>query len=122
MSAATLPDFRVLIVEDEYLLADDLARGLRKVGAVVIGPVASVEAALALIASEAGLNGAILDVNLGGETVYPVADALSAHGVPYIFATGYDVADLLPDYQNVPRCTKPVNMTALIPFLARTAN
>ena len=120
MSAATLPGFRILIVEDEYLLADDLARAFCKVGAVVVGPVASVRAALALIASGPGLHGAILDVNLGGETVYPVADALSAEGVPYIFATGYDVADLLPNYQNVPRCAKPVNITALIPILSRT--
>ncbi len=79
---------RILIVEDEYLIAMQVKRWLSAAGAAVIGPVPSVEQALDLI-EEDSLDAAVLDVNLGnGDTVYPVADKLSALGVPYLFATG----------------------------------
>ena len=97
---------RVLVVEDEYFLADDLAHALRKLGAEVVGPVPTRDKALALLEAEA-LDAAVLDINLKGETVFPVADALSKAGVPFVFATGYDEAALPAAYRDVPRWEKP---------------
>lgn len=97
----------ILVVEDEYFLADDVARTLRRAGAAVVGPVARVVDAEALIAAGARIDAAVLDVNLTGEAVYAVADRLRGRGVPFVFATGYD-ADAIPDrYADAPRRQKP---------------
>lgn len=110
MANQALNRCRVLVVEDEYLLADELATELADEGAVVLGPVSNVERALALLEEEAPPDGAILDVNLGGEPVFPLADVLIERGVPLIFTTGYD-ANALPDrFAHVSRCEKPINM------------
>jgi ActR/RegA family two-component response regulator len=108
---------RLLVVEDEYLIAAALERALEDRGAEVVGPAGSVEGALRLVEAEGDrLDGAVLDINLRDERVYPVADALAARGVPFVFLTGYD-AQVIPDtYAGVPRSEKPVS-TAL---LART--
>src|SRR3712207_5670272 len=97
---------RVLIVEDEYFLADDMAQVLRKYGAQVVGPVPSSEKALALLAEEP-VDAAILDINLKGQMVFPVADALREQGVPFVFATGYDESAVPEAYKDVPRWEKP---------------
>jgi CheY-like chemotaxis protein len=97
---------RVLIVEDEYFLADDMAQVLQKFGADVVGPVRSTDEALTLLAEEP-VDAAVLDINLKGELVYPVADALREQGVPFIFATGYDEAAVPEAYRDVPRWEKP---------------
>jgi CheY-like chemotaxis protein len=99
---------RILVVEDEYLIAMDLKRWLRGAGVEVIGPVPSVEQALDLI-EEGALDAAVLDINLGnGEVVYPVADRLSALGVPYLFATGDIRVRDDPAYRYRPRLEKPI--------------
>jgi DNA-binding response OmpR family regulator len=88
----TLRGKRVLIVEDEALVAMLVEDSLLEAGAEVMGPAASVGEALLLIegaASDGGLNAAVLDINLAGEAVSPVADRLAAMGVPFLFATGY---------------------------------
>lgn len=105
-------DRRVLLVEDEYLIAEATARALEDVGVRVIGPTASVEDALALLDGEP-VDGAILDVNLVGEKVFPVADTLLARGIPFLFATGYGASDLPPRWRDVPRFEKPVDARAL---------
>ncbi len=97
---------RVLIVEDEYLLADDMAQALRKFGADVVGPVPSTDKALALLAEEP-VDAAVLDINLKGQMVFPVADALRDQGIPFVFATGYDEAAVPETYKDVPRWEKP---------------
>src|SRR5437868_3661680 len=103
---------RVLIVEDEYLLAQDMADYFDDIGAEVLGPAATVADALALINS-AEVQGAILDVNLRGERVYPVADVLRQRHVPFVFASGYG-GELEPRaYADVPRCIKPVDFGIL---------
>jgi CheY-like chemotaxis protein len=108
---------RLLVVEDEYLIAAALEHALEDRGAEVVGPAGSVEGALRLVEAEGDrLDGAVLDINLRDERVYPVADVLAARGVPFVFLTGYD-AQVIPDtYAGVPRSEKPVS-TAL---LART--
>jgi DNA-binding response OmpR family regulator len=98
---------RILIVEDEYLLADDLCQALEDTGAKVLGPVGSVGDATALIAREAEIDAAVLDVNLQGEMVYPVADVLRARGVPFAFVTGYDHWALPDRFADTPHVEKP---------------
>jgi CheY-like chemotaxis protein len=88
----TLRDKRVLVVEDEAIVAMLVEDELIDAGAKVIGPASSVEEALRLIedaAPDGGLSVAVLDIHLDGERVSPVADRLAALGVPFLFATGY---------------------------------
>jgi DNA-binding LytR/AlgR family response regulator len=111
---------RLLIAEDEYMVAYDLAEFFEDAGAEVIGPVGSVKDALALIVEEgARLDGALLDVNLHNEKVFPVAEALSAAGVPFVFATGYDAYAIPEVYASVPQCSKPVDRHQLARLLAK---
>lgn len=109
----------VLVVEDEYLLADEVSRALESAGARVLGPAATVSSAMALLASSARVDAAVLDVNLGGETVFPVADALRLRHVPFVFCTGYDDWALPASYQGAIRCEKPVAAEALLDALQR---
>jgi|SRR4051812_14759199 CheY-like chemotaxis protein len=109
----------LLVVEDEYLIAADLAASLESLGVEVIGPAASVEEALGLVATDGDrLDGAVLDINLRNERVFPVADVLTARGVPFIFTTGYDGAAVPGPYAGTPRCQKPVNNTELFRWLS----
>ena len=101
---------RVLVVEDEYMLAEDLREELERQGALVMGPVASVADALELLRSGPAPYVAILDINLGGEMAYPVADALRARDIPFIFATGYEAQAIPKAYKDVPRAEKPVEV------------
>jgi DNA-binding response OmpR family regulator len=107
MPEQSLKGSRILIVEDEYLLADDLSHALSDAGAEVLGPIASVEDATAFIAGEPSIDAAVLDVNLRGDMVFPVADALHARGVPFAFATGYDQWALPERFAGAPRVEKP---------------
>jgi CheY-like chemotaxis protein len=98
----TLRQRTILLVEDEYLIAMDMADQLREAGATVLGPVGSVDEAIDLIDEHVhDLDAAVLDVNLGfGRTAYPIADRLAEIGVPYVFATG--------DVQVLRKATGPV--------------
>lgn len=101
---------RILLVEDEYLIAMEMERWLQDAGAKIVGPVPSVEQALDVIEEVNGaLDAAVLDINLShGELVYPVADRLKELGVPYLFATG-DVRVVSDQaYREQPRLEKPV--------------
>lgn len=110
---------RVLVVEDEYLLAEDACMELDRLGAVVMGPVPTVREALDLVAGTPAPDAAILDINLGGEMAFPVADALRARGIPFVFATGYD-AEVIPEaYAAVPRIEKPLGLREVTEALAR---
>lgn len=104
----TIHGKRILLVEDEYFIVQDLARAFHGAGAVVIGPAANVAEALQLIAATPGLDGGVLDINLRGEMVYPVADALARRGVPFVFATGYDREEIPDRFSDRIRCEKPV--------------
>jgi CheY-like chemotaxis protein len=85
---------RVLLVEDEPIVAWLLKDMLVDLGLMVVGPAASVNQALAMIDAES-IDMAVLDVNLKGQMSYPIADALVARGVPFVFSTGYDIDRLL---------------------------
>ena len=100
---------RILLVEDEYFIVQDLARAFTLKGATVLGPVATVSDALRLVASAGPLDGAVLDINLQGEMVYPVADALMNRGVPFVFSTAYDREAIPSRFDGCVRCEKPVS-------------
>jgi DNA-binding response OmpR family regulator len=115
-----LRDRRLLVVEDDYLLATDLAEALQAHGAKVIGPVASVEDALKLVASLDGIHGALLCADLGGgELAFPVADALQQGGVPFAFLTGHDAWAIPRTLADAPFFEKPVDADGLVSSLAR---
>ena len=120
MSAKPQPSLtgrRVIVVEDEYFLADDLAQAVAQLGAEVIGPVPTREEALALLAAAGRIDLAVLDINLEDKAVFPVADSLAEQGVPFLFATGYDQASIPARYQHVPRWEKPFDPQALAQVL-----
>lgn len=120
MTEGALRDRRILVVEDDYLVAQVLVDFLEEAGATVVGPVGWVDEALALIeASAAGIDGAILDINLHGSRSYPVADALTGRSIPFIFATGYGSDALDEPYRMHRRCEKPFDHSGLISALAQ---
>jgi CheY-like chemotaxis protein len=95
-----------LIVEDEALVAMLIEDAISDMGLAPIGPASRVSRALALIA-ERPPKGAILDVNLAGEPVYPVADALAAQGIPFLFLTGYAKSGIPRHFEKTPIVGKP---------------
>jgi CheY-like chemotaxis protein len=119
MDKHTLKDCRILVVEDEYMLADELQTELSDAGAVVIGPVPAVDKAVALITAGKEIDGAILDVNLAGELVYPVADLLLERGVPFVFTTGYDPSAIPSRFETIVRCEKPAMIAAVTRAIGR---
>lgn len=118
MTERDRPARRVLVVEDEFWIAEDMADQIRALGFDVVGPIGNVETALRVIAEGTPIDGALLDINVGGELVYPVADALLERGIPVAFATGYDDCSLPGRYAGVPRHIKPVTPRVLRAALA----
>jgi CheY-like chemotaxis protein len=108
---------RVLLVEDEMIVAWLLEDMLADLGCAVVGPAANVNQALAMIDAEA-IDVAVLDVNLNGKMSYPIADALAARGVPFVFSTGYDKDSLLDGYRTFPVLQKPFHRSELVDTLA----
>lgn len=112
--ASALKDRRILVVEDEFFIAMDMTNTLQSAEAIVLGPAGRVGASLELVEREPEICAAVLDVNIGGETVYPVADALLERSVPFIFATG-ERPDTIPQrFADVPVCQKPVDPADLV--------
>ncbi len=109
---------RVLIVEDEYLIAHDLKRALNALDAEVVGPVANMSAAFAL-AGDTTLDAAVLDINLCGAMSYPVADRLVQGGIPHVFVTGYDDWAMPEGYRATPRVSKPFATGAVTDWVER---
>ncbi|TNC65391.1 response regulator [Rubellimicrobium roseum] len=101
---------RILVVEDDFVVADDFRCALEQDGAEVVGPVSNVAQALALLPGAPPLDAAILDINLGGLMVYPVADVLRQHGIPFVFVSGYDHEEVPDSYADVPYCEKPLDV------------
>lgn len=97
---------RILIVEDEFLTAQQLETFIHDVGGEVVGPVPSVDDALPLVRAN-GLDCALLDVNLRGRMVTPVAEALKARGIPFVLVTAYGREALQqPAFRDAPLVTK----------------
>ncbi|WP_043838745.1 response regulator [Muricoccus aerilatus] len=114
MTQTTLQDRRILVVEDEYMIADEFCLELEEAGAVVVAPVATVEDALCTIASVQRLDGAVLDVNLGGKQSFEAADRLMQSGGAFIFTTGCDASSLPTRFDRTARCEKPISVNKVV--------
>ncbi|MBV9931795.1 MAG: response regulator [Alphaproteobacteria bacterium] len=114
---------RILVVEDEYYLADDLVQTLRSEGADVAGPAGTLAQAERLLA-EGTIDCAILDINLRGEMAFPIADRLSDAGIPFLIASGYSSSHLPERFSQVPHFQKPYDpnqLLALVPHAMQGA-
>ena len=106
----------VLVAEDQYFVADAIGETIASLGGRVLGPVGNVAAALRRIAEQPP-DLAVLDVDLDGEKVYPVAEKLLAAGVPFAFTTGFDQAGVSQRFKDAPHLTKPIRYPALFSLL-----
>jgi DNA-binding response OmpR family regulator len=112
-----LHELRILIVEDEYLLAADLAEAMRARGAEVIGPVATLAEAMRAVETN-WIDRAVLDLDLGGEMSFAVADRLEAAAIPYVIATGCARESLPERFRAKPRLDKPFRIETLAGMMA----
>lgn len=108
---------RILIVEDEVLIAISLEAAISDAGFVAVGPFSRLDQAVAAAETEA-LDGAVLDVNLAGSKVFPVADALAARDIPFLFLTGYANGQLPPEYRGATILAKPFQERQIVDRLA----
>jgi CheY-like chemotaxis protein len=104
----------ILIVEDEYFIANDARSALSDVGANVLGPVASVDDARRMIDACPAIDGVLLDINLRGEMAFTLADTLLERGIPFAFVTGYDREAIPPRFAKAASLLKPVDHKLLI--------
>ncbi len=104
---------RILIVEDESLVAMLLETILEDMGAVPVGAIATVEEALELVGKDDALDAALLDVNVAGREVFPVAEALKARGIPFVFSTGYGEGGLPDVWRGQATIQKPFTEDAV---------
>lgn len=108
-----LAGMSVLIVEDDAVIAEDLADNFACAGALVVGPANTVAGALKAIDAARRLDAAVVDLNLFGEFAFPVADLLLERRIPFVFATGYGASAIPRRYAAVGHCAKPVSPAAL---------
>ena len=113
---------RVLVIEDESLVAMLLETILSDMGCTVIGPESNVGDGLRVVTGETDLDAALLDVNVAGREVFPVAEALKARGVPFVFSTGYGEAGLPEHWRGNPTIQKPFTEGAIREALMRAMN
>ncbi len=112
-SPRPLEGLRVLVVEDEFLLAMTVSDDLEGHGCRVVGPFYRLETAMAAAASEP-FDVALLDINLNGTMVFPLADDLIGRGLPVVFVSGYGAAQLPERFRKVRRVAKPHDQAALL--------
>ena len=106
---------RILIVEDQFLIAMELQQSLERAGATIVGPVGRLDRALSIV-EDNGLNAALLDVDLNGERCWPVADLLSRAGVPFAFTTGFSANIVMPErFVGRPVLAKPYREGEICP-------
>lgn len=117
-SMGRLQGVRILVVEDEFLLAMDIESAIREEGGEIVGPIVNLNEAVATAAQEE-LGAAVLDLNLRGEMSYPVAEVLDRRRIPFLFATGYSQNRLPREFQSRPCLRKPFTWLALTTALER---
>ena len=104
---------RVLVVEDEYFLADDIVQILKEMGARIVGPVGELEEATKLVNGDIAIDAAVVDVNLRSELAFPLARILRARKVPFVFTTGYDCSSIEQEFQDIQLWEKPLDLAAM---------
>jgi DNA-binding response OmpR family regulator len=113
MERTWFSDKRLLLVEDDFLLAECMREALQDQGAIVIGPAASLQRGIDLLDTEEGVQAAILDVNVRGEAIFPLADLLVERNLPFVFVSGYD-RELIPSrFDKIKHCIKPVDVATV---------
>ena len=112
MTATRLPRGSVFLVEDEAMIRMMVAEMLQELGYLVVAEAGEIEEAIRL-AQSAEFDLAILDVNVNGKVVSPVAEIIQARNRPFIFATGYGSSGLPPEYRDRPALQKPFQIEAL---------
>jgi DNA-binding response OmpR family regulator len=115
-----LEALRVLVVEDEFLVASMLEDDLRSAGCAIVGPFRNLGAAIDAARSEA-FDLAVLDINLNGEMVYPLADELLARGTAFLFLSGYGWEQMPDRFKSAVRLSKPHDPVALVATMRRLA-
>jgi CheY-like chemotaxis protein len=110
---APLKGRRILVIEDEYYLAEDLAQELKSLGAQIVGPVGRMEEAASIVDNGTPIDGAILDINLHSEMIFPLARTLRLRRVPFVFATGYGATTIAPEFKDVLLWEKPIDVPAM---------
>ena len=113
---------RVLVIEDESLVAMLLETILDDMGCTVVGPESNIDDGLRAATTEGALDAALLDVNVAGREVFPVAEALKARGVPFVFSTGYGEAGLPDHWRGHPTIQKPFTEIAIRDALMKALN
>jgi DNA-binding response OmpR family regulator len=108
-----LAGLRLLVVEDDYLVAADMCSSLRRRGAAIMGPVANVRRSRDLVRQQRP-DVALLDINLNGQLAFDLAHEFEDEGIRTIFTTGYDAAFLPKSLRDSPCLQKPINLNALV--------
>jgi two-component SAPR family response regulator len=101
---------RILLAEDDYFLVMQMVQELERSGAQIIGPVPTLQKAMDRLEKLSGVDAAILDINLQGELVFPLADALKSSRTPFAFASGYDETVIPGRFAEVPLLSKPATV------------
>lgn len=108
----------VLVVEDEYFLADDIVRELTGLGARILGPFGELKEASDVVNGEAAIDAAVVDINLRSEMVFPLARVLRARNIPFVFTSGYDSSSIAPEFRDVRLWGKPLDVPGMARELA----
>jgi len=117
LSSPPLCGYRIMVVEDNFLVAESLCDILTENGCKVIGPVSRLALGLKL-AADATIDGALLDINLAGEHCFPLANVLLDKGVPIVFLTGYGEGTVIPAaLYGVPRLSKPFSASGIVSLI-----
>ena len=104
---------RVLVVEDEYFLANDIVRALTALGAWIVGPYADLDEATDVVDRDIAIDAAIVDINLRNEMAFPLVRVLRSRKVPLVFTSGYDRSSIEPEFQDVRLWGKPLDIKTM---------
>lgn len=109
---------RVLVVEDEYYIATDMADALQRAGAIILGPCRNEIDALTQLAKHRP-DAVVLDINLGQGVSFKLAEHLNDRGIPFVFVTGYDNGTIPEKFQSFERLTKPLELCHILRAISR---
>ena len=111
------PLAKVLVAEDQYVIALDLSEALERSGVQVLGPVSTLEDGIRLLGRHDHIAGAVLDVTLQCGNVYPLAEALRQRGVPFVFSTGHSQDAIAAAFRDTVHCEKPLQASRVVQAL-----
>jgi CheY-like chemotaxis protein len=104
---------RVLVIEDEYFLADDIVQALMGLGAGIVGPYADLDEAIDVVDRDIAIDAAIVDINLRDQMAFPLVRVLRSRKVPFVFTSGYDRSSIEPEFQDVRLWGKPLDIKTM---------